>query len=280
MSQSRFNFPPATWRVIYSPPAPGAWNMALDEALFEASLGGALPALRLYAWQPACLSLGYAQPSSDADRLALQTHGWEIVRRPTGGRAILHTDELTYSVCGPQDEPRLAGSVLESYQVLAQALLSALQRLHIPAQAHAKPALAAGSDPKGPVCFEVPSNYEITVEGKKLIGSAQSRRKGGVLQHGSLPLVGDLTRITQALSFTSEAERAHAARRLLERATTAEAVLGQALPWEVAARAFESAFAETLNLNLLRQEPSPAELARAEQLVNERYAHPSWNERI
>jgi lipoate-protein ligase A len=281
MSQSRFDFPPAAWRVIYSPPAPGAWNMALDEALFEASLdGGAPPVLRLYAWEPACLSLGYAQPFNDADRAALQAHSWDVVRRPTGGRAILHTDELTYSVCGPQDEPRLAGSVLESYQVLAQALLNALQRLHIPAQAHARQTLPAGSDPKGPVCFEVPSNYEITVEGKKLIGSAQSRRKGGVLQHGSLPLYGDLTRITQALCFRDEGTRQSAANRLLERATTAEAVLGMALPWEVAARAFESAFAETLNLTLLRQEPSPAELARAAALVNEKYAHPSWNERI
>lgn len=274
-------FPPTTWRVIYSPPAPGAWNMALDEALFEASLDGSvLPALRLYAWEPACLSLGYAQPIADADREALTTHGWDLVRRPTGGRAILHTDELTYSVCGPQSEPRLAGSVLESYQALSQALLNALTRLHIPAQAHAKPGVAASADPKGPVCFEVPSNYEITVAGKKLIGSAQSRRKGGVLQHGSLPLYGDLTRITRGLCFTGEAEREQAARRLLERAATAEAVLGQALPWEVAARAFESAFAETLNLTLVRQEPSPAELGRAGELVDEKYAHPSWNERI
>jgi len=280
MSLPRFDFPPAAWRVIYSPPAPGAWNMALDEALFEASLAGALPALRLYAWAPACLSLGYAQPYGDADAQALRVHGWQVVRRPTGGRAILHTDELTYSVCGPQDEPRLAGSVLESYQALAQALLNALQRLHIPAQAHAKPALAAGSDPQGPVCFDTPSHYEITVEGKKLIGSAQSRRKGGVLQHGSLPLYGDLTRITQALYFASEAERDQAARRLLEHAATAEMILGQALPWDVAARAFESAFAETLNLTLVRQEPTPAELARAQELVNEKYAHPSWNERI
>ena len=281
MSPANLDYPPAQWRVVYSAPAPGAWNMALDEAFFEACLRGASPpTLRLYAWEPACLSLGYAQPFADIDLPALQQQGWELVRRPTGGRAILHTDELTYSVCGLQDEPRLAGSVLESYQVLAQALLKALQRLHIPAQAYAKPTLATGSDPKGPVCFEVPSNYEITVEGKKLIGSAQSRRKGGVLQHGSLPLYGDLRRITQALAFPEEAARQQAAQRLLERATTAEAVLGEALPWDVAAHAFESAFAETLNLTLNPGEPSPQELAHAQSLVAEKYAHPSWNERM
>ncbi len=133
-------------------------------------------------------------------RRSCRPHGWDLVRRPTGGRAILHTDELTYSVAGPQDEPRLAGSVLESYRVLAQALLYALQLLAIPAQAQEKPGTAStGSPNQNPVCFEVPSNYEITVGGKKLVGSAQARRKEGVLQHGSLPLYGDLTRIVQAL---------------------------------------------------------------------------------
>ncbi len=154
---------PQTWRVIYSPPASGAWNMAVDEAILEGVANGkSPPTLRLYAWDPPCLSLGYAQPISDVDLQALKSHGWQLVRRPTGGRAILHTDELTYSIIGRQDDPRLAGSVVESYQRLSQALLRALQSLGIPAIAEANPALPAGSDPKGPVCFEVPSTYEIT----------------------------------------------------------------------------------------------------------------------
>src|SRR5512133_1650859 len=100
----------ATWRLIRTPAASGPWNMAVDEAILEfAARGEVLPTLRLYAWEPACLSLGYAQPASDVDLEALRSHGWEMVRRPTGGRAILHTDELTYSVSGPQNEPRLTG---------------------------------------------------------------------------------------------------------------------------------------------------------------------------
>ena len=179
-----------SWRLIHTPPAGGAWNMAVDEAILEGARAGAvLPTLRLYAWQPPCLSLGYAQPFSDVALPRLAALGWDVVRRPTGGRAILHTDELTYSVTGPQDEPRLAGSVLESYQRLSAALLEALRQLNLPAQAAgAHLSAAEGADPKGPVCFEVPSDYEIVVGGKKLIGSAQARRKGGVLQHGALPL--------------------------------------------------------------------------------------------
>ena len=111
--------------------------MAMDEAILEAvGRGESQPTLRLYAWEPACLSLGYAQPLADVDMPRLQAHGWELVRRPTGGRAILHTDELTYSVIAPLDEPRLAGGVLESYSRLAAALLEALRQLNLPVEIH------------------------------------------------------------------------------------------------------------------------------------------------
>src|SRR5512133_3127465 len=110
------------WRLIKTTPASGAWNMAVDEAILEAvGRRQALPTLRLYAWAPPCLSLGFAQPVRDVDQAALTRNGWELVRRPTGGRAILHTDELTYAVSAPPDEPRVAGSVLESYCRLAGA---------------------------------------------------------------------------------------------------------------------------------------------------------------
>jgi len=250
--------------------------MALDEAILEfAARGDVPPTLRLYAWDPPCLSLGYAQPASDVSLEVLQAKGWDLVRRPTGGRAILHTDELTYSVTGPQNEPRLAGGVLESYRVLAGALLDALHRLHIPAEANEKSSVPAGPN-QNPVCFEVPSNYEITVGGKKLVGSAQSRRKDGVLQHGSLPLYGDLQRIIQALVFPDEAARQRAGVRLLEHATTSEWVLGHALAWETAAQAFQDGFREALNLDLQPGEVSASELARAQELLAEKYANREW----
>ncbi len=270
-----------TWRILVHEPAGGAWNMAVDEAILESvGNGQSLPTLRLYAWQPACLSLGYAQRCRDVDLDLLHRHGWDWVRRPTGGRAILHTDELTYSVIGPQSEPRLEGSVLESYRRLAQALVDALHRLKIPAAINMELSPVSHAESNGPVCFETPSSYEIVVNGKKLIGSAQARRKEGVLQHGSLPLFGDLARIIQALAFPDEAARLTAAQRLHERATTAEEVLGYALDWNSAAGAFQAAFADILNLELLPGELTNTERQRAEALVQEKYAHPSWTERI
>ena len=231
----------ATWRLLITPPARGAWNMALDESILEhIGHGESIPTLRLYAWEPACLSLGRAQPFADVDTARLKQHGWEVVRRATGGRAILHTDELTYSVIAPSDEPTVVGSILESYNRLAQALLLAVKSLELPVEM--KEGKANNKTTPNPVCFEVPSTYEITVDGKKLIGSAQARKKEGVLQHGSLPLTGDLTRICQALVFENEPAREDASKRLLERATTVESALGREISWETAAQAFVQRF--------------------------------------
>jgi len=250
--------------------------MAVDEAVLEtAGRGQVPPTLRLYAWEPACLSLGYAQPASDVDLARLRARGWDLVRRPTGGRAVLHTDELTYSMAGPLDEPRLAGTVLESYNRLARALTEALQLLglEVEIQEHVEKAKRAVPNP---VCFEMPSTYEITVGGKKLVGSAQARRREGVLQHGSLPLTGDLGRILQVLAFRDEASRSRAAARLLERATTVETALGRPVSWEQAAAACARAFRSVLGLKLQQGDLTSSERSRAEELERNKYAHPDW----
>lgn len=270
----------STWRLINHPPAKGSWNMAVDEAILEAIFTGeALPTLRLYAWQPACLSLGHAQAFSEVNTEQVKANGWDIVRRPTGGRAILHVDELTYSVIVPLSEPRVRGGVLESYLRLSEALLEALRLLGLNPQANQQPSNQNSKTPN-PVCFEVPSNYEITVNGKKLIGSAQARRKDGLLQHGALPLYGDLTRIIDTLNFPDPAAVEKAKERLLAHATTVESELGFAIPWEQASQAFQDAFSQALNLDLEPADLTEKELARAKELVNEKYAHPSWTERI
>jgi len=274
------DYPNTTWRVIENPPARGAWNMALDEAILESvAAGDSLSTLRLYAWEPACLSLGQAQPFAEVDAEALAAHGWDIVRRPTGGRAILHTDELTYAVIAPVAEPRVRGNVLQSYLQLSQALLRALEIIGLAPEANEKP---PENDSKSfnPVCFEVPSNYEITVGGKKLIGSAQARRYEGVLQHGALPLAGDLTRIITALKFRDAQAQERARQGLLDHATTVEWVLGRAPTWQQAAKAFKTAFAEVLNLNLVPGSLSAREEERAAELIKEKYANPAWTERI
>lgn len=265
-----------SWRVIFSPPCDGAANMAVDEAILQEVAGGRAPAtLRFYAWTPPCLSLGMAQRHAEVDRARLEARGWDLVRRPTGGRAILHTDELTYSVIAPQDEPRVAGSVVESYRRLSGGLARGLQLLGLQI-AEANPA-DAGRKGSGPICFEVPSHYEITAGGKKLVGSAQARRLGVVLQHGTLPLVGDLSRIVEALAFEEGTDAREVARaRTLARATTLEQALGRAVTWEEAARAMAQGFAEALDLPLEPGDLTGAEREAAARLRAEKYAAPAW----
>ena len=268
----------ALWRLLITPPARGAWNMALDESiLLHIGRGESLPTLRLYAWDPACLSLGYAQPVTDLDIKRLKERGWEVVRRITGGRAILHTDELTYSVIAPNDDPRVEGTILESYNRIAQALMLAVKNLELPVEM--KEVAEDDIMRNNPVCFEVPSTYEITVNGKKLIGSAQARKKEGVLQHGSLPLTGDLSRICQALVFENESARGDASKRLLARAATVESALGGLVAWETATQALIHAFEAQLGLGFEKGELSESESKKANELVKEKYDHLSWTER-
>lgn len=274
--------PTNQWRLIRTKPAAGAWNMAVDEAILQAAGQNLVPpTLRLYAWDPPCLSLGYAQPFSDVNIPALEENGWDLARRPTGGRSVLHTDELTYSIIAPNDEPIVKGGVLASYKRISKALLNALDILGLPARADREYNLPLnGSRANDPICFKVPSNYEITVGGKKLIGSAQARRSGGVLQHGSLPLFGEITRIVQVLMFASDEHRRTTAERLVKHATTVELCLNQQVSWENAASAFETAFQQTLDINLVPSNLTPHELHQADILSRSKHTNSEWLQRL
>lgn len=255
--------------------------MAVDEAILESVSQRISPAtLRLYSWDPPCLSLGYAQSYADVDHQRAVKLGWHVVRRPTGGRAILHTDELTYAVIGPQGEPRLIGSIMESYKRISVALQVALENLNIPVQAEEHSETSSQNEDAGPICFEVPSHYEITYDGKKVIGSAQARKKGVVLQHGSFPLKGDLGRITEVLRFSNQDSRLIASERLRNHAVTAEYILGKPVSWQAASQAFISAFEKTLHINFDLGDLSPIETRRAKELVRDKYADHAWTARM
>lgn len=158
--------------------------MALDEALMGTVRAGGRPILRLYRWAPACLSLGRNQPAEGGyDRERLAHAGIDLVRRPTGGRAVLHDDELTYAALLPD---RALGSARRAQRAIQHALLAALAQLGVRAALHAAdaPAPALSTTP----CFAEPTEGEVVAEGRKVIGSAQLRVGGVLLQHGSLPL--------------------------------------------------------------------------------------------
>lgn len=271
-------FPSSTWRLVKTEPANGAWNMAVDEAILEAVAARLAPAtLRLYAWEPACLSLGRAQIFSDVDTSLIQSAGVDLVRRITGGRAILHADELTYSITAPGAEPRVAGDIPTSYMHLSAGLLQTLQLLGVDATNNHHAIQRAGA---GAVCFEVPSQYEITFGERKLIGSAQVRRRNVVLQHGTLPLTGDIARICELLPFADPQARTAAAERVRSRACTLATALQQETSWDSAAEALAAGFSSALNLVLEQHTLSPQERNRAQELVQKKYATAAWNENL
>ncbi|MBN2258226.1 MAG: lipoate--protein ligase family protein [Anaerolineaceae bacterium] len=272
---------PSTWRLICHPQANGAWNMAVDETLLEKVIAGdSPPVLRLYAWQPACLSLGQAQPVADVDRAQLDQNGWDLVRRPTGGRAILHADELTYAVIAPVSEPSVRGTLLESYLKLSQPLTNALAILGLQVNALKNPDSNQAARSHNPVCFEEPSNYEIFFKGKKVIGSAQARRGNAFLQHGALPLTGDLTRITQVLSHRDETARQAAAEKLNARATTLSDALGRVRTWDEAAQAFRQAFCQALGIHFQEDDLTAEERSLVEVFLLQKYGSDTWTLRV
>lgn len=176
------------WRLLDCGRADAYTNMARDEALLlvQAQDKDAHPTLRFYCWKPAAISLGYAQKIEEAvDLSACKKAGIDIVRRNTGGRAVFHNYELTYSLVVKADNPLFSSNIRESYATIGRGLLAGLQKLGINAQLSKRN--FAGIN-KSSLCYLAPSWYEIVVGGKKLVGSAQRRVKGIILQHGSIPL--------------------------------------------------------------------------------------------
>lgn len=272
------DYAPTPWRLILHGAQDGATNMAIDEAILSALIeGSSPPTLRFYAWSPPCLSLGRNQPFDEVDLAACRAHGVDVVRRPTGGRAILHTDELTYSLALLQSDPRATGDVLDSYRRLSEGLMAGLLPLGV-GVVQVTGRRTAGLAPT-PVCFEMPSKYEIAVDGRKLVGSAQWRVKGGVLQHGSLPLHGDLGRIVDYLQF--ENGQRPAQRTLVRaRALTLAEALGRVLTWEEAAQALAGGFSRALRLELVPGDLTGRERSMAADLRRERYGAEGWTAHI
>ena len=179
------------WNYIDSGSNLGVYNMALDEELLaRAQAGEDRPVFRLYAWKPPTVSIGRFQKIETAvNAEACKRLGFDLVRRITGGRAVLHDKELTYSIIARTDNPIFPNTVLGTYKVIAVGLLAGLRNLGIPAEIVSRVGRYAervDSKAKDAACFSSPSWYEILVNGRKIVGSAQRRVSGAFLQHGSI----------------------------------------------------------------------------------------------
>jgi lipoate-protein ligase A len=267
-----------SWRLLETPPAHGAWNMAVDEAVLSAVAAGDAPStLRLYTWSPGCISIGRFQRAGDLTEDARAEPGVSWVRRPTGGRALYHGPELTYSLVAPLGDEHVSGAVLQSCGKIAQALLAGLELLGVRAE------LAGCGDPArmraNPSCFDSASAGEILHEGRKLAGSAQLRHGSVLLQHGSILLGSPAREFFAGLRFDTEEERQRARESGEARLTTLEKALGRAPdPAEVRdalVRGFESCWGIALSSG----ECGEGELGRARELEVSKYWSLDWSYR-
>ncbi len=204
--------------------------MAMDLWLAE---NCAQPLLRLYRWQPWAVSLGYHQSVEEIDEPRCRADGIEVVRRPTGGRAVLHAEELTYCVTVPADHPWYGEPVQTVYRRINEALCAGLRRL---APDLSTTSAATGAYARNPACFATSVRYEIALQGRKLVGSAQRRLPGGLLQHGSILLGPAHRRLHRYLRIRAGDPGAHAI-------SMAEA-LGRPVGFDEAARAVIAGFEE------------------------------------
>ncbi len=254
-------------RLISCEPGHAFYNMALDEALSESVRNKrSPPTLRLYTWDRPSLSLGYFQKISDINLHYCEKKGYPIVRRQTGGRAVLHDAELTYSFTAPNDSALFRGSLLENYTVISNALLTALELISV--QAVASYERKRGNSHKNPACFKAVSFGEITVDGKKIIGSAHKRYRDGFLQHGSILMRIDYQELCNVLGLDDEEE------------LNAIGALRDHAPEITAGRlegALKEAFEKTLKVKLITDVPSKFELSLAKELERTKYSAQGWN---
>ena len=257
------------WRLVESGPCDAFFNMALDEAVATAvRREAAPPTLRLYGWNRPSLTLGCFQKTSGINLEYCRSRDIPVVRRPTGGRAILHGDELTYSFSARTDHGPFSHGLLDSYRRIGLAFSTAFKKIGVtagPKKEREKGRVLSRS----PLCFQSSSYGEILTENKKLLGSAQKRWDNGLLQQGSVPYLSQEEKLTGIFGT----EKTAALRDCMK-------TLGEVLPSldrEAFREAVVSSFEEAFGIRLLQSDPSREESLLADELLQRKYLQDHWN---
>jgi lipoate-protein ligase A len=266
------------WRLIKDTYHTGFMNMAIDEAIMIAHREGLVPpTIRFYQWSPPAVSLGYFQDlKKEIDVDSCRNLGIDIVRRPTGGKAVLHDKELTYSFTIRENHPLVNNSILETYKKISGGIIKGLFYLGVTADLVPlrEKSKIHHSNLKS-ICFSVPSQYEVQVEGKKIVGSAQVRKREIVLQHGSLLIELEKDKLFSVFNFPSTQIRERLKTKF--KATSLGEILKRKITFSELSAILPRGFEEEFGVKLLEGQITEEEEKISQELLENKYLTYEWN---
>ncbi|MGN1400697.1 MAG: biotin/lipoate A/B protein ligase family protein [Bacillus sp. (in: firmicutes)] len=273
---------PFVWGFIDSGANSPGFNMAMDEKLLQWHSEGSIPPIvRFYGWEPATLSIGYFQRArQEIDLKKVKEAGVGFVRRATGGRAVLHEHELTYSVIVSESYEGMPYSVTEAYRVISEGILRGFRHLGLQAQfavPDSDEAIDRIKKPKSAICFDTPSWYELVVEGKKIAGSAQVRQSGVILQHGAILLKLDREKLFSFFTFDEGTNKDKLLKTFHEKAVSLYDLTGKETNMEDVKDAFKRGFAEGLSVDFDTFSLTEEQLEEIKRLSRDKYQSDEWN---
>ncbi|HPR17044.1 MAG TPA: lipoate--protein ligase family protein [Candidatus Cloacimonadota bacterium] len=268
------------WRVLNSGCGNPAENMAVDEAIMEGVIKGtSLPTIRFYTWNPPTVSCGYNQEvAKEIDLNLVKQNGYGFVRRPTGGRMVLHEDEVTYAVI-TKCEGRFSGSITDSYSEISKALLAGFLAMGVNVELERGSLSSAHQRQTTNPCFASSSKYELNYQRKKIVGSAQVRKENVLLQHGSILLDQDQSRLALLLPNLEPEQRDKLLQYLAKKTVSINQILSQPVSFSQAVESFMAGFRKNWGNDdfFVAKELEPEEKKKSEKLVESKYLTDDWN---
>ena len=270
------------WRVIVSEKLSSAMNMAIDETILNGIIAGTSPpTIRFYDWLFPTASYGYNQSwEKELDLELVRKNNFDYVRRPTGGRLVLHYDEVTYAVIAPAVD-QLSGNVIQSYSEISRALREGFLLMGLDVDLERGELSTQHQRENLNPCFTSSSRYELKYMNKKIAGSAQFRKKNVILQHGSILLNHDQSKVADILPGLSSEQRQRVGKYLSRKSTAINKNLKEGLSFSQAAEYLKRGFKMAWSADQFRHQEDFEDHEKKEinQLISNRYSSDDWNKR-
>lgn len=265
------------WRLLPFSYLSAAENMATDEAVFIYSQTRQIsPTIRFYSWLAPAISIGiFQQVNRDIDLAACRKMSLDIVRRPTGGKAVFHQHDLTYAVVGFEQHDGFPSDILGTYRIISQCLIRGLRNLGIETEMSGE-IRKIENQPAEALCFSSPTRYELLVKGRKICGSAQVRSRGTFLQHGSVLL--DFDPVLANAILLSHRDKENRQTDPLRKFVTSLYDEGITLPdMETLCNVLKTGFETILNIRLKEGVLTEEEESLKKRLLENKYGSDYWN---